>query len=386
MSSHITKKIRITGRGSTIFIFYTGKNNALNRTARLGYNNAMRRLLLASLFVFFLLLSACSTFTTDLKGNTPIPISDLLTGEGGRFTATPTPFQPAFKGINSPSVFASTPSVTPPPDTGGMIALGLARPASQVNILLLGSDWRPGQGYRTDVIMILSLIPDSNRVTLLSFPRDLYVNIPGIGYERLNSAQAYGGFPLTAETLKTSFDASVDYYMMTDFSGFKNIIDTLGGIQVYATSDLYDRCDLPQAYAKMCYIPAGWNTMNGETALWYARSRYSTSDFDRTRRAQEVAVAITQKMISLNALNRAGELYQLFLSSVETDIPLDLIARLLPMAATAADNPSSIHRFTITEDQTTNYIVPATGAMVLLPDYDSIARTIQDALYPSLEH
>jgi len=91
-------------------------------------------------------------------------------------------------------------------------------------------------------------------------------------------------------------------------------------------------------------------------------------------------------MISLNALNRAGELYQLFLSSVETDIPLDLIARLLPMAATAADNPSSIHRFTITEDQTTNYIVPATGAMVLLPDYDSIARTIQDALYPSLEH
>jgi hypothetical protein len=56
------------------------------------------------------------------------------------------------------------------------------------------------------------------------------------------------------------------------------------------------------------------------------------------------------------------------------------------MATSAAENPSSIHRFSITEDQTSNYVVPATGAMVLLPDYDSIARTIQDALYPSLEH
>ena len=345
----------------------------------------MRRFQHVSLFFLLLLLPACSILTPGLKVSTPIPVSDLLAGENGLFTATPTPFQPVLAVKNPLATPASTPSSSPPLVNDGMISLGLERPAGQVNILLLGSDWRPGQGYRTDVIMILSLIPDQNRVTLLSFPRDLYLTIPGIGNERINAAQAYGGFALTTQTIKSNFDASVDYYMMTNFAGFENIIDTLGGINVYASYELYDRCDLPQAYNKMCYIPAGWNTMNGETALWYVRSRYSSSDFDRTRRAQEVAIAITQKMMSLNAANRAGELYDLFRNSVETDIPLDLVVRLLPAAVSAAENPSSIKRYAISEDQITHYVVPETGAMVLLPDYDSIASTIKDALYPSLE-
>ena len=125
--------------------------------------------------------------------------------------------------------------------------------------------------------------------------------------------------------------------------------------------------------------------MDGDTALWYVRSRYSTSDFDRTRRAQEVIVAIAQKMMSLNAVNRAPELYELFRNSVETDIPLDLVVRLLPSAAKTVNDPSSIKRFAISEDQITHYIVPETGAMVLLPDFVSIESTIRDALYPTLD-
>ncbi len=341
----------------------------------------LKTLLMLALVIF---LPACSMISSGTAVITPIPVSDLLVGGNDLFTATPTPFQPVIS--SSPlSTPTGIPAFSPTPDNDGNISLGLDRPNGQVNILLLGSDWRPGEGYRTDVMMILSMIPDRDRVTLLSFPRDLYVNISGIGYERINAAQAYGGFELSVETLRQNFDAPVDYYMMTNFAGFRNIIDTLGGINVYAANELYDRCDLPQAYNKMCYVSAGWNTMNGDTALWYVRSRYSTSDFDRTRRAQEVMIAIAQKMMSLNAANRAAELFDLFHNSVETDIPLELVVKLLPMAARTVENPATMQRYSISEDQITNYIVPETGAMVLLPDYEAIANTIRDALYPPLE-
>jgi len=230
--------------------------------------------------------------------------------------------------------------------------------------------------------MLLSLMPEQGLATLTSFPRDLYVDIPGIGYERINTSQAFGGFELTRETFKYNFDAPVDYYMMTNFAGFVGIVDTLGGISVNATQELYDRCDLPQAINKMCYVPAGRTTMDGQTALWYVRSRYSTSDFDRTRRAQEVIIAILQKTMSLNAVGRAAELYQLFQSSVETDIPLELVVKMLPFATRIIDQPGTLQRFAISEDDITHYTVPATGAMVMIPDNEAIAEIIRQALYP----
>ena len=102
-------------------------------------------------------------------------------------TITPTPFQPAAE-----VAMTSTPAwtLTPTPDESKIISLGLARPEGQVNILLLGSDFRPGLGYRTDVMMLLSLMPDQNLITLTSFPRDLYVDLPGYGYERINAVLA----------------------------------------------------------------------------------------------------------------------------------------------------------------------------------------------------
>ncbi len=301
------------------------------------------------------------------------------------FTATPTPFLPQAHSTDNLPTLTNTPSATVSPTITpqtGMISLGLPRPEDQVNILLLGSDWRPEAGFRTDVVLLLSLNPVQKTAALLSFPRDLYVYIPGFGYERINTTQAKGGFDLTAETLLYNFDVPVDYYMITNFYGFTHIIDALGGITVNAYYELYDRCDLPQAVDKMCYIPSGLNTMNGKTALWYVRSRSSTSDFDRTRRAQEVVYAIAKKMISLNAVSRAPELFNLFINSVETNVPLDLVVTLMPLAADILANPELIQRYAITEDQTTPYIVPENGSWVLIPDFEAIAETIRRAIYP----
>lgn len=323
--------------------------------------------------------SGCSLASNATGFRTPIPLNDLL---DGKYPYTPTPFQPITTN-NDPVITPGTPSglvIIPTPS--GIIELGLERPEGQVNILLLGSDWRPGMGSRTDVIMLLSLMPEQGIASLTSFPRDLYVDIPGIGYERINTSQAYGGFELTQETFSYNFDAPVDHYMITNFAGFIGIIDTLGGITVNAAYELYDRCDLPQAFNKMCYVPAGRTTMDGQTALWYVRSRYSTSDFDRTRRAQEVIIAILQKTMSLNAVGRAGELYQLFQDSVETDVSLELIIRMLPLATKIISEPETLKRYAISEDDITHYTVPETGAMVVIPDNEAIAKIIRQAIYP----
>ena len=120
--------------------------------------------------------------------------------------------------------------------------------------------------------------------------------------------------------------------------------------------------------------------MNGQTALWYVRSRHSTSDFDRTRRAQEVMVAIFQKSMGLDALSRGPELYSLFQSSVETDITLGTVLELLPLGGKIYADSSMIRRFAITSDLVYSYVVPTTGAMVLVPDDALVNQVLKQAL------
>ncbi|KAF0112098.1 MAG: Cell envelope-related transcriptional attenuator [Chloroflexi bacterium] len=344
----------------------------------------MRKVFAVMLGVAFL-LNGCNLPFSSSVNPTPIPITDILINLDPNTAPTPTPFQPI---PPTPTIgFTSTPVVTNEPTAQtvetnpAIVNLGLERPAGQVNILMLGSDYRPGRSYRTDVIMVLSLNPDKGTASITSFPRDLYVELPGVGMERINSAQAFGGFALTAAAFKNNFDVPLDYYVMTTFNGFEGIVDTLGGINVYAAYSLSDTCALPQAVDKSCYIPAGQNYMNGETALWYVRSRHSSSDFDRTRRAQEVISAIFQKAISLDAINRGPELYNMFRSNVETNIPLATVIQLLPFSSKIIGNPALVRRYAIGAANTYSYIVPGNGAMVLIPDPQSIGEIIRQAIY-----
>jgi LCP family protein required for cell wall assembly len=332
--------------------------------------------------VFSLLLSSCSIPFTSQAAPTPIPLAALLDNPA----PTLTPFQP----------MAPTPTVAPttqptPKPTNVVVSAptptsyipSYVVPDDQVRILILGSDYRPGRGFRTDVIMLLVLNPKAGSATITSFPRDLYVTIPGVGMERINTAQAYGGFPLMAATFQQNFGVTPDYYMMTNFEGFKSIVNTLGGINVTTFTSLYDECNSAVPIRDgmgYCTVKPGTTVMDGETALWYVRSRHTTSDFDRTRREQEVLTGLFQKLISLNALNRAPELYDSFKSSVETDIPLGEIAGLLPLAGSLATNPGKLRTYAVGSGETYNYIVPGSGAMVLIPDTYLVSQIIQQAI------
>jgi polyisoprenyl-teichoic acid--peptidoglycan teichoic acid transferase len=306
------------------------------------------------------------------------PVSLLVTADPNA-TATATPFQPIAP--TTTRIITNTPTPVPPTATPVITPTPteIPLPEGVTNIMLLGTDWRPESGGRADVVMLVSINATKGTVSLVSFPRDLYVIMPGWGQDRINTAKAYGGFPLLASTMEYNFKVRPTHYISTNMQGFISIIDTLGGIDIYATQYLSDRCDVSMAENGNCTINPGRHHMDGETALWYVRSRMTTSDFDRTRRAQEVMIGIFNKLFRMNAITRAPELYRQFQSSVETDMTLEDMLPLLPVAA-KLNEPERIKRYAIGPSQAWDYFTE-TGARVLLPNYDAIWPIIMEAVY-----
>lgn len=333
--------------------------------------------LLALPILILISILACNLPAQITGQSGAIPIAQQWVTVAPNATATPTPFLPQTatpQPLLTPTSIEPTltPTVTP-------IPWEIIPADGQVNILVLGSDWRPGAGYRTDVILLVSLNPKLGTASLVSFPRDLYVDIPGRGKNRINTAHPAGGFPLTVATFQQNFGITIDYYVLTNFQGFVNIVDSLGGIDVYAAKNLTDQCKLPQAQNGYCSVGPGLVHMDGQTALWYVRSRYSTSDFDRTRREQEVLIALFNKLMSLNAIARAPELYEYYRSSVETNLPLDVALSLAPLAPQLLADPSRIQRFTIGPGLVTPYTTES-GAYVLIPNVEAIREILRQAL------
>jgi LCP family protein required for cell wall assembly len=246
----------------------------------------------------------------------------------------------------------------------------------------MGSDSRGDGGFRTDVMILVSINRNKKAVSAVSFPRDLYINIPGWMTNRLNTAMQVGGFSTMQATFQSNFGVKPDYYIMTNFDGFKGIIDSLHGIDVKVRAELNDKCDLPWANGRgYCYIPANSTVpMDGKSALWYVRSRHSTSDFDRLRRAQEVLQAIFTRLMSLDAISRAPEIFSIYHKSVETNLTLDQLIPLVPVAQELMDNPDHIHRFALTPAEATPYITPE-GAMVLWPNLPAIRAIVYEAIF-----
>ena len=322
----------------------------------------------------FILISG---FFASLNPST-VKASTDPTQAPGAFLPTATPFQPdqgtEQAGLGDDTGQTDEPAATPSPteDT-------LQKPEGQINILLLGSDIRPDDGgFRTDVIMWVSLNPRDGYASIISFPRDLFVSIPGWGNNRINTAFQYGGFDLLADTFEANFGVRPDNYVMVDFNGFKNVINDLGGIDVYAAQNLTDTCAKWINASGYCSVGPGQVHMNGEVALWYARSRYSTSDIDRARRAQEVGEAIFHRMVSLDALVRAPELYNAYVNYVQTDIGLSQVVSLLPFASTINEN-GDIRNYVVNYNYAYDWITAA-GAQVLIPDYNAIESLMIEAL------
>lgn len=251
----------------------------------------------------------------------------------------------------------------------------IQQPANQINILLLGSDQRPSDGgFRTDTIILVTLNTELGTANITTFPRDLYVYIPGYTVQRINTAFAFGDFEGLALTFEYNFGVHPDHYVMINFWSFVQVVDNLGGITVEVEYPLTDHRDGYGNYT----VPSGSVHMDGETTLWYVRARYTSSDFDRGRRQQEVLMAFGKRLLSLNALTRAPELYNIYRDNVTTDLSLNELISLLPLATKLGDT-SRIHRFGIGLSQVYDW-VNYSGAMVLVPIREAVLDVMRQAL------
>ncbi|MCJ7696075.1 MAG: LCP family protein, partial [Anaerolineaceae bacterium] len=161
------------------------------------------------------------------------------------------------------------------------------------------------------------------------------------------------------------------------FEGFVKIVDLLGGIDINASIAMEDRCDLNAT--GWCRVEPGITHMDGQTALWYARARYATSDFDRTRRAQEVIKALAQKSISLNTLIKSGKLFDTFGEYVDTNVTTgDLLPFITKIGSLTSED--AITSYYITENEAYSYFTEA-GANVLVPDLDAIRLILDKVLF-----
>ncbi len=229
--------------------------------------------------------------------------------------------------------------------------------------------------------MLATIKPDG-LVTLVSVPRDLYVYIPGFRMSRINGAYVWGGFDLLAMTFEYNFGIQPDYYVLVNLRGFKTIVDSLGGIDVNVIQTLHDeRDDYPEhseAYPDGFTVRPGLVHMDGATALWYARSRKTTSDLDRIRRSQDVIIAIGKKLLSLDAINHIPELYLAYRQTVDTDLAIDDLLGFIPLIVKV--DPNQVERYPITIDQVIPWMEPVSKAQYLLPKPEPIRQVFLQAV------
>ncbi|WP_295838895.1 LCP family protein [uncultured Microbacterium sp.] len=304
-------------------------------------------------------------------------------------------------------LFAESAPVVPPSD-------------GYYNILLLGADSGEGRdSMRFDSISVVSINADTGATTITGIPRDMphfpfapgpmqdeypdghtgYANATcgwGSGINQLKTevevcqdgtklypnAKAEGsgpGIEATKDAAEGIMGIQIPYYVLIDMKGFADLVDALGGVDIDVKERLpkggpaYD--GQPVDDWAFGWVEPGQQHMNGDTAQWYARSRYTTSDFDRMRRQRELQEAILAQTTPQNVLAHFQEVAKAGTNIVETDLPQGLIApTLVNLAMKAKDQPVG-----------TLELTPAGGVDEFDPDYDQVKQMVKDKLHPPTE-
>lgn len=273
-------------------------------------------------------------------------------------TATPVPtIMPTVTQTASPTAIPPTPAApTAVPRPTALVEIASAPvDGSAVNILLLGIDARPGEGWlaRSDANIVIRLDPSSGRAAMLSLPRDLWVAIPGIGEGKLNSAYLLGerkgrGAAVAKATVGQALGITIHHAVVIDFAGFRSLIDALGGVPVDVPRELYDPKFPTEDYGyTVAHFTPGTEVMNGERALMFSRIRHPDSDFQRIRRQQLVLLGIARKLRErgvLQNLHEADRITAALVPFVRGDVSQPLALKLL--WAMRSVNPNEVRRLT----------------------------------------
>jgi len=262
---------------------------------------------------------------------------------------------------------------------------------SRVNILFMGldlRDWQTGDVPRTDTMILFTIDPLTRTAGMLSIPRDLWVEIPGNGANKINTAYHYGeanlpgsGPALAMQTVSNFLGVPVNEYVQLDFNTFVKIINLLGGVVVTPNEDMkLERIGQP-GYEEQ--LKAGVQVrLDGAMLLSYARDRYTSGgDFDRAQRQQEVIMSIRNRVLKLDLLPKlilqAPKIYKQLSAGIHTSLKLQQLIELAQLGIQI--RPENIARAAIGANQTTDYWA-YNGEEVLLPIPDEI-RTVRDQIF-----
>lgn len=318
--------------------------------------------------------STCGTVIAGLTG-------PVLTNEQGTPVATPD--------SATPTASVSVPVSDLPPAWDG---------ASRITVLLIGldyRDWIAGEGApRSDTMILLTIDPLTKTAGMMSIPRDMWVNIPGFGYSRINTAYSSGegsklpggGPGLAVKTVEQFIGVPIQYYAQIDFNTFIKFIDLIGGIDVRTTETL--RLDpVGTGKDKIKLTCCGIRHIDGATALAYARTRKSEGgDVDRAKRQQQVILGIRNRVLDPEnfpvLIGKANQFYNEFSAGIKTNMPFETA---LQLGVLARDIPvQSIKEGVIdyTMVSLDNVTLGGQNASIMKPFPDKI-RELRDQVFTS---
>ena len=271
----------------------------------------------------------------------------------------------------------------------------------RLNILLIGAD-EQGGGHNTDTLIVVSIDPVTKQVAMFSLPRDT-VDIPipagparqvwGRTYSgKINSFFANNrnrsdlwpgndrtrGYNALKSVLGELYDLDIKYFVEVNFQGFKQVVDAVGGVTINVQIPVSDdRFPGDNGQLMRLYIPSGIQYMDGAEALRYARSRHSSTDFDRGQRQQRVLLSLREQVDPQNIIPRLPDLIAAVKKTVRTDIPLSQMDELLGLASQV--DTKDIRSYVFAPPLYSDDTCADSRGCVVIPDIGKIKAAVKDA-------
>jgi len=191
---------------------------------------------------------------------------------------------------------------------------------------IYGTDERSDETGRSDIIMVVMYDPTQEKMVMASLPRDLRVNIPGYGLDKINHAYAYGGRELIDQTIEELLGIKLDFSVKLDFDTFASIINDAGGVNVIAQKDFYKN-------ENQLVISQGEQILNGKNALFYVRFRSdSDGDYGRIARQQEVVKSLMKSLSTMSLKKKLQLIETYYNNGIETDVNVSKLKEYLNMS------------------------------------------------------
>ncbi len=226
------------------------------------------------------------------------------------------------------------------------------------NILVMGVDDSSKQG-NSDTMMLVRIDQNRGFVSILSIPRDLLVEIPGYGKDKINAAYPYGGAPLAIKTVKLLTGEPINHFVTVNFTGFEKAVDALGGVYIDVDQRYYnDNSDAAwgQTYEPINLQP-GYQKLNGHDALEFARYRHTDSDFVRIARQQAFLTDAKSQLINWGNILKIPELADIFGSNTTSDIGPDEALSLIKFAISVKKDRIFQQQFPSQEQSGSTYLL-----------------------------